>query len=178
MKDTTCRIGCGFANCGGTRTYVCNYATGQHDFHTPFVPGSPCAACPNKCSNDLCGKLTVLIIAYYVNYASTPVYQSFCSEGGGCLPQYMMGYTPQADTPQGRHPPGRHPLPKQMATASDGTHPTLILSCIPSKIYSVSNTSHTLICIESHVTKFKFLSKEWSMTLFEFSELSELRELN
>ena len=57
---------------------------------------------------------------------------------GGCLPQYMLGYTPQADTPWAdttpdRHPPlGRHiplgrPLPAE--TAADGTHPTGMHSC-------------------------------------------------
>ena len=39
----------------------------------------------------------------------TPVCQSFCSWGGGCLAQCMLGYTPWADTPPGRHPLGQHP---------------------------------------------------------------------
>ena len=54
--------------------------------------------------------------------------------GGGCLLQYMPGYTPpweaasrhhpprEADTPRSRHPP-------QTATAADGTHPTGMHSC-------------------------------------------------
>ena len=57
---------------------------------------------------------------------------------GECLPQYMLGYTPPADTPWSdttpdRHPPlGRHipsgrPLPA--VTAADGTHPTGMHSC-------------------------------------------------
>ena len=47
----------------------------------------------------------------------TPVCQSFCSHGGGGLPQCMLEYTPlgrhpPADTPRQTHPLGRHaPLP-------------------------------------------------------------------
>ena len=39
----------------------------------------------------------------------TTVCHSFCSQGGGGLPQYMLGYQP----PQSRHPPprSRHPRP-------------------------------------------------------------------
>ena len=64
MHDKTSRIGCGFANCPGNggnrggRTYVCNYAYGQSSEvkARPFEKGTPCAASPNKCSNNLCGK--------------------------------------------------------------------------------------------------------------------------
>ena len=31
VRDTTCIIGCGFAQCGNKKTYVCNYITGQLD---------------------------------------------------------------------------------------------------------------------------------------------------
>ena len=48
---------------------------------------------------------------------------SFCPRGRGCLPQCMLGYTPQADTPLGRHPL------QQTTTAADGTHPTGMHSC-------------------------------------------------
>ena len=45
----------------------------------------------------------------------------------GCLPQWMLGYTPRADTPRSRHPLGRHPpqpdTPRQ--THSLGRHPHL-----------------------------------------------------
>ena len=54
------------------------------------------------------------------------VCQEFCSQGGGCLPHCMLGYTPpgpKADTPgaKGRHPPGpkADTLPLQTATARD-----------------------------------------------------------
>ena len=49
----------------------------------------------------------------------TSVCQSFCSRGGGV------------------HPPGRHPPadpPSQTATATDGTHPTGIHSCLKMKM--------------------------------------------
>ena len=52
----------------------------------------------------------------------TPVCQSFCSQGGGCLPQCLLGYTP---FPLGRHPPP----PLQTATAADGAHPTGMHTC-------------------------------------------------
>ena len=52
----------------------------------------------------------------------TPVCQSFCLQGRGCLPQCMLGYTPplgrqppslwadirRTDSHPGRPPPGRH----------------------------------------------------------------------
>ena len=39
------------------------------------------------------------------------MFQEYCPQWEGCLPQCMLGYTPLADTPPlGRHPPGRHPL--------------------------------------------------------------------
>ena len=80
----------------------------------------------------------------------------FCSQGGGCLPQCMLGYhtphPPGADTPWSRHPPGsrhpptqsRHPReqtaplgadppPPKQTTAygqrAAGTHPTGMNSC-------------------------------------------------
>ena len=43
--------------------------------------------------------------------------------GGGCLPHYMLGYTPPGQTPLplGRHtPPGRHPLGQALPL---GRHP-------------------------------------------------------
>ena len=62
MKDTACRIGCGYAHCRGKRypdTYVCNYLTGQYDWKTPFEPGEPCAKCSDHCEeNALCGAYT------------------------------------------------------------------------------------------------------------------------
>ena len=45
----------------------------------------------------------------------TSVCQEFCPHGRGCLPQYMLGYTPldrhpSLGRPPGQtHPPGRHP---------------------------------------------------------------------
>ena len=76
---------------------------------------------------------------------------------GGCLPQCMLGYTPQqtppgqtpprqtTHTPPGRHPPGQTPprqtpsridtpprqtSPPPAITAADGTHPAGIHSCV------------------------------------------------
>ena len=81
-------------------------------------------------------------------------------QGGGCLPQCMLGYTsppgqtsprqtsPQADipplgrhnpwedTPLGRHPLGRHP-PLQTATAGDGTHPTGMHTCSQKRMHAI-----------------------------------------
>ena len=76
VKDTTCRIGCGFADCPGNardkggRTFVCNYAPAQtvftnpngiviqDDKKKPFKTGTPCSGCGGKCdsSGKLCGE--------------------------------------------------------------------------------------------------------------------------
>ena len=54
-------------------------------------------------------------------YVFTPVCQSFCSRGGGCLPQCMMGYTP---LPGSRQPPGKQttPAPRKQ-TPPKADHP-------------------------------------------------------
>ena len=59
VKDTACRVGCGFADCKGTKTYVCNYMTGQSGFSKPFEPGTPCTDC-KTCENNLCGKWVIM----------------------------------------------------------------------------------------------------------------------
>ncbi len=56
MKDTACRIGCGYAKCTGRTVFVCNYLTGQSDYKTPFVAGKPCEKCAKTCKNNLCGE--------------------------------------------------------------------------------------------------------------------------
>ena len=82
---------------------------------------------------------------------------SVCPQGGGCLPQCMVGYTPPRSrhpTPRSRHsweqtPPwSRHPpeqtlpeadTPPETATAADGTHPTGMHSCLLMMRFSYSN---------------------------------------
>ena len=50
--------------------------------------------------------------------------------GDGCLPQWMLGYTPPQQTPaQSKHLPPEH-TPPPTATAADGMHPTGMLSCV------------------------------------------------
>ena len=65
----------------------------------------------------------------------TPVCHSFCSQGGGCLPQCMLGYDPPgadtplgADTPRSRPPPGKYASANGLRAA--GTHPTWMHSCL------------------------------------------------
>ena len=44
--------------------------TGQTDFTNPFVPGTPCASCPSKCENNLCGEqriFWIVIIGLYLD---------------------------------------------------------------------------------------------------------------
>ena len=53
--DGGCRLGCGFANCRGIKTYICNYAVGWNSL-TYYRQGPPCSGCPNTCSNNLCGE--------------------------------------------------------------------------------------------------------------------------
>jgi len=48
------RIGCGYADCAGWKTYVCNYAHGQGGYSTPYAVGESCAKCPDFCQNNLC----------------------------------------------------------------------------------------------------------------------------
>ena len=68
--------------------------------------------------------LALIILDLYRNIF-TSVCQEFCPQGGVCLPQCMLGYTPpRAD------PPWSDPPPQQTATAADGTHPTGMHSCI------------------------------------------------
>ena len=53
----TSRMGCGYAVCGSTSLYICNYLTDQSNTTNPFVPGWPCSGCPDKCvDGKLCGK--------------------------------------------------------------------------------------------------------------------------
>ena len=62
--------------------------------------------------------------------------QSFCSQGGGCLPQCILGYTHPPDQTTGEVSASVHagiyspwadtPL---AVTAADGTHPTGMHSC-------------------------------------------------
>ncbi|XP_061184371.1 cysteine-rich venom protein latisemin-like [Saccostrea echinata] len=48
-------IGCGFALCGTTRNYVCNYGpAGNMDYNNPYISGPSCNNCGNKCSGNLC----------------------------------------------------------------------------------------------------------------------------
>ena len=66
--DTTCRVGCGQAECGGgsNRIKVCAYAVGwdKSSSSSNYVPA--CASCPNTCSNNLCGKYE-LFMSYYTS---------------------------------------------------------------------------------------------------------------
>ncbi|ESO95277.1 hypothetical protein LOTGIDRAFT_160396 [Lottia gigantea] len=53
-------VGCGYAKCGTTNYYVCNYAPAGNigsRFKTPYKQGEPCADCPDNC--DSTGKLCV-----------------------------------------------------------------------------------------------------------------------
>lgn len=48
-------IGCGFALCGTTRNYVCNYGpAGNMDYNNPYLAGTACSGCTGSCSGDLC----------------------------------------------------------------------------------------------------------------------------
>lgn len=52
---TSIKIGCGFAVCGSTRSYVCNYGPGGNlDINKPYESGSACSKCPNSCDDNLC----------------------------------------------------------------------------------------------------------------------------
>ncbi|XP_062587435.1 cysteine-rich venom protein latisemin-like [Saccostrea cucullata] len=53
-KDSI-KIGCGFAVCGSTRSYVCNYGPGGNsDINNPYTSGASCSGCPATCRNNLC----------------------------------------------------------------------------------------------------------------------------
>nr|XP_022286164.1 cysteine-rich venom protein latisemin-like [Crassostrea virginica] len=48
-------VGCGFAICGTTRNYVCNYGpAGNMDIDNPYLSGAPCGDCPSTCNGTLC----------------------------------------------------------------------------------------------------------------------------
>ena len=98
----------------------------------------------------------------------TSMCQEFCPQrkGGGHIPPRRHYPTPQTPprpdtTPVGRQPPpgktplplGRH-LPRQTATAADGTHPTGMHSC---SIF-VSNTIHKIYMTQKCLLKFKIKS--------------------
>ena len=53
---------------------------------------------------------------------------SCVSAWGGCTPPPPTSRHPLGRQPPGRHPLGKHPL-QQMATATDGIHPTRMHSC-------------------------------------------------
>ena len=87
--------------------------------------------------------------------------QEFCSQGRGCLPQCMLGYTPlgrhpQADTPwantlQADTLPGQTPPPQQTATAAD---------------WSAFLSIH----VSGEIYKFKIVTRSWvkvSLLFFE-----------
>ena len=66
---------------------------------------------------DLARKVTLLFTFSFLPSAKKVceghVFTGVCLSMGGCLPHYMLGYTPPGQTPLplGRHtPPGRHPL--------------------------------------------------------------------
>ncbi|XP_078311153.1 cysteine-rich venom protein Mr30-like isoform X2 [Crassostrea virginica] len=53
--STSIKIGCGFAQCGSTRSYVCNYGpSGNYDINNPYMAGTACSNCSSTCSNNLC----------------------------------------------------------------------------------------------------------------------------
>ena len=60
-------------------------------------------------------------------YVFTPVCQSFCSQGGWCLPQCMLGYTPREQTP----PLEQTPLPCEQTPSPPGAEtPPPPVQCI------------------------------------------------
>ncbi|KAK3095286.1 hypothetical protein FSP39_012803, partial [Pinctada imbricata] len=49
------KLGCGYAQCGNMRNYVCNYApAGNFDIDNPYTRGASCSECPNHCEDNLC----------------------------------------------------------------------------------------------------------------------------
>ncbi|XP_056004986.1 cysteine-rich venom protein latisemin-like [Ostrea edulis] len=49
------KIGCGYAICGSTRSYVCNYGPGGNlDINNPYTSGTSCSQCQSNCANNLC----------------------------------------------------------------------------------------------------------------------------
>ena len=49
------KIGCGYAKCGSTHLYVCNYGPpGNVNVKTPYTQGTKCSSCSGNCLNDLC----------------------------------------------------------------------------------------------------------------------------
>ncbi|XP_062597390.1 cysteine-rich venom protein pseudechetoxin-like [Saccostrea cucullata] len=53
-KDSI-KLGCGFAVCGSTRSYVCNYGPGGNlDINNPYTSGSSCSGCAATCRDKLC----------------------------------------------------------------------------------------------------------------------------
>ena len=69
----------------------------------------------------------------------TPVCQSFCSQGEGCLPHCMLGHTLQADTPGQTSSLGRHPAPR--LTPPHGQTPPP-----PGGYYGIRSTSGRYAC--------------------------------
>lgn len=52
---TSIKVGCGYAICGTTHYYVCNYGPGGNmRGERPYKSGSTCEDCPNNCNNGLC----------------------------------------------------------------------------------------------------------------------------
>lgn len=49
------KIGCGYAKCGRTHLFVCNYGpAGNLNVNIPFKQGKQCGDCPGHCENNLC----------------------------------------------------------------------------------------------------------------------------
>ncbi|KAL5007823.1 hypothetical protein ScPMuIL_016629 [Solemya velum] len=49
------KIGCGYAECGTDRMFVCNYGpAGNVNGQQPFEKGKSCEACPGRCTDNLC----------------------------------------------------------------------------------------------------------------------------
>ncbi|XP_053384402.1 cysteine-rich venom protein ENH2-like isoform X2 [Mercenaria mercenaria] len=52
---TSIKVGCGYAICGSTHYYVCNYGPGGNSNGVrPYLSGTTCQDCPNTCRNGLC----------------------------------------------------------------------------------------------------------------------------
>ena len=57
MQEKASRLGCGFAECDGIKTYVCNYNYEAYSFDYLYdMNGGSCSKCPHHCDeNNLCG---------------------------------------------------------------------------------------------------------------------------
>ena len=91
--SSSCAVGCAIMHCSKLKLpegrlwtdafyVVCNYGpAGNLVGQTPFRPGKPCSACPDRCHNGLCRESPVFQPNILIQPSSCVLSASQCSPG-------------------------------------------------------------------------------------------------